>query len=312
MSHRFWRVRFNGVAGTFLNIAELQFFDRNFNRVLGGVPSGSLPFARFFPVANAFDGLNNTLWSGMTAQNPYFLGYDFLVPTDICFVRAVRELNNNNFSFGYEIDFSDDGANWTYTGFFNPPAGNNEAIITPTKNLNQSDLVAATDWRFLILAVQDGNKNANVTCGELQFLFNSVDMTVGGVASAKNVLGGFVAANAFDKNPNTLYASLDTGQYPYFLGYSFTGVEIINGLSFSARTDGFIGGNFKHGVLQYFDPLNEIWITAVGIFNEPAWTAGETRVYNFVDQVTLTRTFSDFSISRFKARPFSSYFIMEG
>ena len=150
-----------------------------------------------------------------------------------------------------------------------------------------------------------------VTVAEINFLLGGVDQALGGNVFATNNLGGFIPANAFDKNPATLWASANTNLYPYHIGFDFGVDTLIDGLTIKARADGFVGGNLLHVVVQYSaDNVN--WFTAYSVLNEPPWVAGEQRTYNFVEvSIQSLKIIENYRISDFKAIPFSSYFIQK-
>lgn len=308
-AHRFWRIRFNSVLQNFLNVAELFFMDRNLTRVLGGFPIGSPNFMGF-PLANAFDGNNATLWSSDATAPLHFIGYDFGVPRDIAFVRCVRELNNNNVQYGYQVDFSDNGADWFYTGYEMLPVvgGSNSPVITPTQDFENINGVVSDKWTILFLSPTIPNNGELITTAEIAFTVGGLDVTVGGVGTGSVPLVPQLSfANAFDKNAATLFAVNNTNNYPFFLSYYFNDPVSIDGLEVTARNDGFTLGNLKHALIAAFDPLDEIDVPVYAIFNEPAWLVGEKRVYNFAPVQNNVAQ----SVERFNASPWISLFITE-
>lgn len=315
-AHRYWRIRFGPIGGGFFNVAELSFMDRNFVRILGGGPIGSFSFPGF-PEANAFDGNLATIWSSATGVPVHFLGYDFGVPRDIAFVRCTREQNNNSFTYSYQVDFSDDGLAWTYTGYENPPAigGSNAAVVIPTQNFTNIFNIVSNKWTILLLAPQSPADNQLISVAEVAFTRATIDQTFGGVVTGS--LPSFIPANAppaaFDKNPNTLYVPNSNNAYPYFLSYFFAQPVGIDGVELTARNDGFELGNIKHAVIQAFDALTEVDVSVYAIFNEPPWVSGEKRIFNFVESVIVTRReiSVDTGVSAFNGLPYSSYFIFE-
>lgn len=307
MLTRYARIRFIGVLQNFINTAELIFYDRNFNRIANGSGTalGSAIFPGF-PHSNGFDQNTATLVSQNFAIQPCFLGFDFGALVDIKYVRHIRELNNNNIIYGYEIDISPDGVNWTYTGFFNPVGGsNNESVITFAEVEPLKVKETARYWRIAIMASQSVDKGASAAVSALKFLDKDTDLHTVGAPINYPSSGGFPVANAFDNNINTLWSAPGTDNPPYLLGFDFQRDVSPNKISITARNDGFLFTSVKRLVVQN-SSNNLIWNSFASIDNIPAFSLGETKTFDIAKE-----GFKSVTYRRYAPRmiPGVSYFI---
>lgn len=292
-------------------MCEVVFYDRNLTRILGGVPITSLLFpGAQFAATNAFDNNTGTICAMQTIAPVSFIGYDFLVPREIAFIKCDRERNNNNIRFGYQVDFSDDGINWFFTGYEVlplPPGANTEAVIIPAQDFENIDGFVSNKWSVLFLSAQDVSKGNNISTAEVAFTVNETDVTIGG--SGAGSTPSFVSA--FDKNPATFFASNNTDAFPYFVSYYFDDPVAVDGVEITSRLDAFAAGNFKHIIITAFDSLAEIDVAIYGVFNQPAWALGEKRIFNFGAPAVAGVNNVAESVERFKAFPWISLFITE-
>jgi hypothetical protein len=97
-------------------------------------------------------------------------------------------------------------------------------------------------WRIFVNGPPNGAGTNVVAIAEVVFLdTNNAPISLsGGTASASSVFSGsFVAANAFDGNPSTAWASLATPSSgsPQWLQYQFTGAVPVVVISIAVRND---------------------------------------------------------------------------
>jgi len=122
LAKAFWRVLItNGGNGT-TGASEVRFKKGGENKGGNSLGSGGTH-------GNAFDDDESTNWT-ITGEFGEYIGLEFSTATDIDEVDIVSLFNNaSNTLIDYEVQFSEDGVEWTtmWTSFGNiPPTGNNQ------------------------------------------------------------------------------------------------------------------------------------------------------------------------------------------
>lgn len=135
-------------------------------------------------------------------------------------------------------------------------------------------------WRLYVTAVGSGGY---VAVEEVAFVGASgTVLSTGGTPSASSVYpGGYTAANAFDRNLNTIWHS-NGGSLPEWLAYDFGSAVDIVGLRIMPRRDGLTQSpkDFK---LQYSDDASS-WTDSFAITGIATWVAGIPQSFPVVDR----------------------------
>lgn len=95
-------------------------------------------------------------------------------------------------------------------------------------------------WRIQSKLTQSGT---NFALGEVQFRGTpgGADLATGGVPMASSTFAGSAAANAFDDNPATWWATLTNQHIDGWIGYDFGSAVTIQEVVLSARADTSFG-----------------------------------------------------------------------
>lgn len=153
---------------------------------------------------------------------------------------------------------SDSGANWsaylTHTLDAGDIAGDPITVTGVTPLANGSYVFRARLERGSIVSAWSASENATVNAAgylywrievddavdhsdigldwdEVEFLISGVDQAVGGTASASSAFSGLPAANAFDDNIGTRWASDFSNTWPQWLQYQFSSPKLIDQIS---------------------------------------------------------------------------------
>jgi hypothetical protein len=221
--------------------------------------------------AFANDG-TTTFWSTTNAA-PQWLEYDFAAPVTVyeLSITARSAGNHREAPATFDVQYFD-GSTWrTYWSAITGPFGVGETRVinkdtpTPIKKF----------WRVKATATQS---TATISSSELQWRTSpgGSNVATGGVGSAGAINASFPPVNAYDGNNATFFVSGST--LPQTIGYGFTSEVDIVEISYRNRPDAFgVNESLKDFTIQY--GTNAGWTDAWSVTGEPAWTAGETRVY---------------------------------
>ncbi len=133
-------------------------------------------------------------------------------------------------------------------------------------------------WRVRAYNVQSGT---NYALAEVEFraTIGGPDQAAGGTAIASTVFSGRPAANAFDNDPATLWATATDAIEGGWIGYDFgVGATItVLEISLKARNDSSFGQAPVQFVVEYSND-NVTW-TEVKWYTAATWTIGSTQVF---------------------------------
>jgi len=145
--------------------------------------------------------------------------------------------------------------------------------------------------RFWRLSINEGRGGAGAQVGlselEMRESIGGSDSTApGGSASASSEYTalGSVVANAVDNSNSTYWLTESAPTIPITFEYDFPSAVQIVEVALRSIGSGIYNGDstaIKSFDLQYFNITTGSWITVLSVTGEPAWSAGETRVYSY-------------------------------
>lgn len=320
---RYWRLVITADPG-FFGVSELHFYDRNVVRVLGGTAFGNTNIS-FSEPSKAFDNNVGTQWLSDGLSQTRTIGYDFLVPTEIFFVKLVLDSENTS-RFYYDVEHSVDGINWVFSARpFGNVINNFSSQVNPTGN-NQIDVSStARYWRQLYLGAQNRLNNSSIKMyvveyfsgnpraippgqpGVLPVLFNPPNTPQRGFSIAGN---GVFWQSPLDQN------------YPFSLAYDF-GVNILIDAYRDATPNLPDSSTLPYDQFFYINMViqssndNVNWKTVFSSLNKPL--PAPTDIFNFIkfnNPIPVfvpdpPKSILHSEVANIRALPFSSYFLIK-
>lgn len=134
-------------------------------------------------------------------------------------------------------------------------------------------------WRINISARQSSTYSSLAEV-EMRATAGGADLCSGGTASADSFYSGaYVPANAFDNSAASVWAS--GGTEPHWIRYQFAAPVTIAEVMLQAPPASYGGlpEQAKDFTIEHSDD-GSAWTVAKTVTAEPAWTAGEVRLYS--------------------------------
>lgn len=291
---RYWRVRniFNRSNQTGIGTLEMAEAAGGPNLCVGGTPIASGSYGGGYSPSSAFDGNLNSNWFQSGAGSDRWLGYDFGagVAPDINEIRmGPGSEDNNGYPRLFHVESSSDGSTWSFEW-----VGGGVSISGSTKynypRPPETPTTAVRYWMLMVTELTLSGSNRDAAIAEMELLAGGTDQTGSGTADATNWAGGYEPAKAFDNNNTTAFYH-NTGNYPALLYYDlgFTPSLITQ---FSLRAMAADGYNNQQrapeDAVLYASDNGRSWFQVHELVNEPVWSGGEKRTYDFVFDATDT------------------------
>lgn len=264
-------------AGVAIAEIEMRTVAGGSDECSGGVSSGS---GSGGTTSNAFDNNLGTIWNP-SGTLPIVIQYSFPLSRNI--IEFSLTARNDTFIGDTPTVFKlqrKDGLTNDIMTFKTGPWGPGETRIF---NINNYVEEPAKFIRLRPTGIH-GNSSFRFSLSRIEFRTSLGGSTicVGGVAFARDFSSGTSPANAFDSTLSSRYAARLTGGHPNnYIGYHLTSAiadQVIQ-IAYTATNETFgpsespTGFHVEYGVGNVWTNL---W-TESGI---PAWTAGETRLFN--------------------------------
>lgn len=211
-SHRYWRIlcRVPSGSGSFFGLSEVELRETPGGADVTGSGTASASSTQAGAPAQAFDNnTTTTMWQAdYTSPNSEWLKYDFGAGTkkDITEVVLYPDKDGVQRTPGeFDIQWSDDDVAWTTAW-----SGTNLtwSVGTGVVFTKPSATGAARHWRVRMTSAHDAASPFGVREIQMRTAAGGADQTGSGTASARTEFDGtLTAANAFDNNNATAYAS---------------------------------------------------------------------------------------------------------
>lgn len=171
----------------------------------GQTYSASSSFDGTLGPSNAFDGVYGTRWASAVTSGTEWLRAQFSSPVNITEI-GLAPFDVARAPGVWDLRKSNDGVSWETVKSFVTPSGWIDDTVTYRSASQAAQTDAAQYARILIDQSNGGSLAADWV--EAEFLLAGVDQATGGTASASSEFdGSLVAANAFDNNSGTRWAS---------------------------------------------------------------------------------------------------------
>lgn len=295
--HRYWRVFVvDSDDASWTSLSRLEMYSSQLygagrtDCCVGGTPiySSQGGFNNAEVASNAFDDLNNTVWttrpSGSARLNSY-IGYDFGAPIAIDrFALQTRGESTTQMPRNFRLEYSDDGSIWTtlYTPAAQTGWTANEMRLFTTPDYappayTGSPQGAHRYWRIHCARSSDGGSTYSAGEVEMRATPGGADQCNGGTATAhSNFSGSFNAPKAFDNNPATLW-SANGAAGDGWLKYDFGSPVEVAEVMIQARNDASFGQTPRWGQIEFSDD-NAHWSVAWEYEMPSTYSAGLVQV----------------------------------
>lgn len=297
--YRYWRIfaTTNNGDASFIGIGELEFYETPYNGVnvlTGGTISASSQFSGTLAASKAIDGnydlsVNSRWASSATGGTDEWIMYDFGagVTKEVQAVAlfSCADGEQDQTIGNYRVEYSADGSTFftAWSGSF--PTLTHQMQFARSINpvhvpsYSGSPYGAHTYWRALV-QTPDGSA---LSCSEMEMRAtpSGSDQCTGGTPTVNaSTLGS--ATSIFDNNNSTFWAV--NGGAGSWIKYQFASPVTVAEISWRIRGD----ANPTHApndfLIQFSDD-NTLWTTCWQVFDQTAWSIGETRVFTSPDYI---------------------------
>lgn len=287
--HLYWRLNITDSNNTFFTgIGELEMINYfGPNLCSGGTVSSPTAVYQTNVPANAIDGYTNSEWIAQSGSAIWV--YEFAAPVEINKLNIWASTNDADLTIkDFTLDYSDDGSSWTTAITVTGQTGwaANElrtflnSSVTPD-TYSGSPQGSHKYWSVLCFATSGGS-GGTMGMAEVQLLDHNggTNQSTGGTATADAEYSGtYVAANAFDQDPNTAWMVTLPDQHniyyetpsPIFVGA--VGIE-----TFSTAS----GINHANAPSTFAIRLSDdgvAWATIAWVTTASWTSAGQTQVF---------------------------------
>jgi hypothetical protein len=241
-AHRYWRLftRFGSSDAVLIAEVELRTSSGGADATGSGTASASSVDGTN-TAAKVFDNSTSTFWQSTFGSGSVgvWLEYDFGSGNDKDIVEVALTPSAsfaNRMPQEFDIQWSDDNATWTTAWSASFPTWTSAQQV-----FTKPSAVASRYWRVRGNVYQSGSTIMGCAEIEMRSTNGGADETGSGTPGSRSTAGGTTAANAFDNNTSTEYASLTAAQSEW-LSYDFgSGVtKDIQEIAWTARVTGGI------------------------------------------------------------------------
>ena len=287
--HRYWR--FKGTAGfdlgggnRYWNVAEVGFFDKDYNSLTGSGTAIANAVLSGFPASNAFDGSTGSVVSlnanaAHAGTGECYIGYDFGSDVEVRFAR----IYNSSGLTGLTIEYSDDGSTWVVAKTVSGTIGQTRHILYWFGVFADAEPPAKSYYRLMVLEVQTTSSVGRSSAAEVEMFLKTggLDQCNGGTPFASDFDPALPPSNAFDNSGTTIWTSPNnTPSKPNWIGYQFSAPLVVGGFSYRMRnTSGADNESPKGLLLQAGDSTSGPWYTVMLRDGLSSFALSEKRSY---------------------------------